>query len=133
MARRMKDTGDAFRAVITRTTTHADGRVIERTTYEGPYATVGTAKSRVTFNTSSRYRNAWDKSTTVTVGHVERASTNWTRIDEPAVDTMTISQRAYDDLVEAAAKLAALEAAGVDNWEGYSFAFADEDDEENLS
>ena len=34
-------------------------------------------------------------------------------------ETVTISQKEYDSLLEARAMLSALEAAGVDNWEGY--------------
>ena len=34
-------------------------------------------------------------------------------------DTVTISQREYDQLVRDSYKLAALEAGGVDNWEWY--------------
>ena len=80
MARDMGDNGEAFRAVVVHTTTHADGRVTSRTYYQGPYATVGAAKSRLTWAkrmAENRYRNARDGSETVMVGHVERASTNW--------------------------------------------------------
>lgn len=38
--------------------------------------------------------------------------------------TVTISKKEHDELKKAAKELAALEAAGVDNWEGYSEAFA---------
>ncbi len=40
-------------------------------------------------------------------------------------DTVTISTIEYARLNEAACKLEALEAAGVDNWEGYSIAMAE--------
>jgi hypothetical protein len=46
--------------------------------------------------------------------------------------TVTISQEHYDQLKASSDKLAALEAAGVDNWEGYGNAMAqleDDDDE----
>lgn len=39
-----------------------------------------------------------------------------------------ISQKRYKELMEAEVKLNALYAAGVDNWEGYSEAFGDDDD-----
>ncbi len=35
-----------------------------------------------------------------------------------------VSQETWDRWTDAAARLAALEAAGVDNWEGYSYAMA---------
>jgi hypothetical protein len=44
-------------------------------------------------------------------------------------ETVTISKKRYDSLIDAQKKLDRLEAAGVDNWEGYSEAFIDEDDE----
>lgn len=37
-------------------------------------------------------------------------------------DTVTVSAERYAELIEAEAFLDALEAAGVDNWEGYDFA-----------
>lgn len=80
MARNMGDNGEAFRAVITHTTTKTDGTVTSRTYYEGPYATVGAAKSRITWakrNRRNGYRNAWDLSETVITAHVEKAVTNW--------------------------------------------------------
>ena len=46
--------------------------------------------------------------------------------------TVTISSEEYKSLLEDRRFLRALEAAGVDNWEGYQYAFEDEDeDEEN--
>lgn len=41
--------------------------------------------------------------------------------------TMTITHREYDRLLEDSQFLARLRAAGVDNWEGYSNAFDEED------
>ena len=84
MPRTMGDNGEAFRAVITTTTTHTDGRMTTRTSYEGPYATVGAAKSRITWAKRGRrngYRNARDGSETVYTGHVEKAVTNWEPVD----------------------------------------------------
>jgi hypothetical protein len=46
------------------------------------------------------------------------------------METVTIPKKVYERLKEDSRVLAALEAAGVDNWEGYSYAFEDEDDEE---
>ncbi len=40
-------------------------------------------------------------------------------------DKITITTEEYDRLLEAKNKLAALEAAGVDNWDGYDFAMED--------
>ena len=34
-------------------------------------------------------------------------------------ETITISKKEYESLLEDSEKLSALEAAGVDNWEGY--------------
>jgi len=34
-------------------------------------------------------------------------------------ETVTISKKEYESLLEDSEKLSALEAAGVDNWEGY--------------
>ena len=42
---------------------------------------------------------------------------------------ITISQKEYDVLKEAEKKLGALEAAGVDNWEGYDIAMVHLEDE----
>ena len=39
-----------------------------------------------------------------------------------AAETVTISKAAYDELLEAQEWLSMLEAAGVDNWEGYDVA-----------
>ena len=38
---------------------------------------------------------------------------------------VTITQEEYESLLEDSKFLRALEAAGVDNWEGYEFAFED--------
>jgi hypothetical protein len=43
-------------------------------------------------------------------------------IKEKKMDEITISRIEYEDLVNATKKLRALEAAGVDNWEGYDVA-----------
>ncbi len=45
-------------------------------------------------------------------------------------DQVCVSRADYVRLVNRSKTLARLEAAGVDNWEGYSYAF-DEDDEED--
>lgn len=37
-------------------------------------------------------------------------------------ETVTITKREYESLLEDVNKLRALEGAGVDNWEGYSYA-----------
>ncbi len=37
-------------------------------------------------------------------------------------ETVTITKKEYDDLVKRDAFLSCLEGAGVDNWDGYSFA-----------
>lgn len=44
-------------------------------------------------------------------------------------DTVTISVKRYEQLLEAERFLSAIEAAGVDNWEGYSEAFIDDEDD----
>ena len=41
------------------------------------------------------------------------------------MDTMTITCREYESLVNDSKILQALENAGVDNWEGYEFAMED--------
>lgn len=41
-----------------------------------------------------------------------------------------ITEKEYNKLKESDRILRALEAAGVDNWEGYSSAFQDEDEED---
>ena len=38
------------------------------------------------------------------------------------METVTISKKEYDELVEDQKMLRALEGAGVDNWEGYDYA-----------
>ncbi len=38
-------------------------------------------------------------------------------------ETVTISKKEYEKLLKDSRFLQALEAAGVDNWEGYEFAF----------
>lgn len=40
-------------------------------------------------------------------------------------DTIVISKDRYNELLEAEEKLNCLEAAGVDNWDGYDFAMED--------
>lgn len=47
-------------------------------------------------------------------------------------DTITITLKEYNSLLEDSALLAALEAAGVDNWEGYSDAVNAIDEEEEM-
>lgn len=42
---------------------------------------------------------------------------------------VTISQKRYKELLEAERFLSALEANGVDNWDGYHMAFEDDDDD----
>lgn len=39
-----------------------------------------------------------------------------------AMDTVTITRKEYDQLVKDSEWLSYLEAAGVDNWEGYDYA-----------
>lgn len=46
-------------------------------------------------------------------------------------ETITIDKSHYKRLIEASEKLNALEAAGVDNWEGYSIALSMLEDEES--
>ena len=46
-------------------------------------------------------------------------------------ETVTISAEEYEYLLDRANKLSALEAAGVDNWEGYSYALEIMEDDEN--
>lgn len=46
------------------------------------------------------------------------------------IETVTISEKLFTELSKAYAKLAKLEAAGVDNWEGYEFAFGDDEEED---
>jgi hypothetical protein len=43
-------------------------------------------------------------------------------------ETVTLTAERFDDLVEAEAFLERLYAAGVDNWEGYSEAFKEDDE-----
>jgi hypothetical protein len=45
-------------------------------------------------------------------------------------ETVTISRDEYEGLKVAERKLAALERAGVDNWQGYEVIYAIEDDDE---
>ena len=54
-------------------------------------------------------------------------------MDSNDSETVTISRKEYDQLQKDAAMLNALEAGGVDNWEGYSEACAslDEDEDED--
>lgn len=46
-------------------------------------------------------------------------------------ETITILKAHYQELVEDSRFLKALQAAGVDNWEGYSYAFDYLDEEED--
>ena len=46
-------------------------------------------------------------------------------------EKIIISMKRYKDLIMAEDKLLALEAAGVDNWEGYSDAMEEDADEDN--
>lgn len=45
-------------------------------------------------------------------------------------DKVTISKEEYEELKERNSFLERLEAAGVDNWEGYSYAFEDDEEED---
>jgi hypothetical protein len=121
MARSMTDRGEAFRAVLVRTSTRSDGTTSTRTEYEGPYATVGAAKARVTYWTTRDYRREQ------TTGYVEKAATNWERVDGPPGEEMvTVPLSTLEFLKEDSRFLSNLQAAGVDNWEGYEYAFSDE-------
>jgi hypothetical protein len=46
-------------------------------------------------------------------------------------DKIVISMKRYKELIMAEEKLLALEAAGVNNWEGYSDAMEEEDEDED--
>jgi len=48
------------------------------------------------------------------------------------MSTVTISRKEYNKLLQAQSELDALEAAGVDNWEGYSEAMQQQEDEEDI-
>jgi hypothetical protein len=45
-------------------------------------------------------------------------------------ETVTITKKKYEKLLEDSRTLSRLYAAGVDNWEGYGLAFEDEEGEE---
>lgn len=45
-------------------------------------------------------------------------------------DWITITKKEYLELLQDSNKLAALEGAGVDNWDGYSYAMESLEDEE---
>lgn len=45
--------------------------------------------------------------------------------DTSSPETITINKAHYDQLISDSEKLAALERAGVDNWDGYDFAMDD--------
>ncbi len=121
MARSMTDRGEAFRAVLVRTSTRSDGTTSTRTEYEGPYATVGAAKARVTYWTTRDYRREQ------TTGYVEKAATNWERVDgPPGPEMVTVTADLFRSLKEDSNFLGRLYAAGVDNWEGYEYAFTEE-------
>jgi len=47
-------------------------------------------------------------------------------------ETVTISKKEYESLLEDSEKLSALEAAGVDNWEGYDNAMEMMEDMEDM-
>lgn len=70
------DATDTFRAVIVRKRPRweEDAYVFEdKTYYEGPYATIGTARQRVSF-----WRNYADN---FVDGWIEKASAEWKRVD----------------------------------------------------
>lgn len=72
MARDMnRDASEVFRAVLVRG---------DHTFYEGPYATRGAARARVTY-----WENAWGTDAGYT-GHVESSSVTWTRVDTAPQD-----------------------------------------------
>lgn len=48
----------------------------------------------------------------------------------PTEETVTIPLSEYEDLKRSSLFLSRLEAAGVDNWEGYDLAFEDEDEDD---
>lgn len=67
-------TGDVYRAVIT--STNRDGTT--STWYEGPYATAGAARGRVTFWTN--HLTDPDTGKSRATGHVEQAVTTWSQV-----------------------------------------------------
>jgi hypothetical protein len=72
MARDMnRDASEVFRAVLVRG---------DYTFYEGPYATRGAARARVTF-----WENRWGTEAGYT-GHVESSQVTWTRVDTTPQD-----------------------------------------------
>lgn len=87
MARAMGDDGAAFRAVVVVTypaepeSDYEPHRVERRSTfYAGPYRTKGAAMTAITREQqdAKRYRGRQDWEV---IGHVERAVTNWERIE----------------------------------------------------
>ena len=92
------DGGPVFRAVIT---SWPAGR--SRTTWhEGPYASHGAARARITFWTN--YLRDADTGKPYASGYVERTESTWRRLDDPApVDTRTAALAEAADL---AARLA---------------------------
>lgn len=80
--REVRNHDEAFRAVVTRVSTNHTTREVKQSpaTYLGPYATKGAATAAI-----SRERRwpGWSPSGTSidVVGHVERAVTNWERVD----------------------------------------------------
>lgn len=73
MARKvgMEPEATVYRAVVTKP---AYGTLPARTVYEGPYATVGAARARVTF-----WRNYYNGEAS---GHVEAGHFTWTPLEE---------------------------------------------------
>lgn len=137
------DGTDVFRAVVTVTMTFDDGRepTVRTRTY-GPYGTAAPAKARIS---SAQNDARWDnefhdyrmyvgspKRTTVVEGRVEKAAITWTDINapEPVAETVTIPVTEYESLKEDERFLGRLQAAGVDNWEGYEYAFEDDEDDD---
>ena len=71
-------------------------------------------------NRGKRYR-------TITSGEITPEGYLTMTEQEKAEATITIPYLRYEELVRDQVTLSRLEAAGVDNWEGYSFAFEDTD------
>ena len=93
----------------------------------GPYPKEHTAASQIT-----RKRNAFTRSDVTVTGCVEVGQVIWTPLGQEE-DVVLVSKSELESLREDARKLAALEAAGVDNWSDYDYAMAslydDEEDE----
>lgn len=102
-----------YRAVISR----ADGSFREAI---GPYLKSGTAHAQIT-----RRRRYWPTE----AGRVEVGQVIWTpEGQEAAVELVATSE--LESLREDRDFLQRLRNAGVDNWEGYSFAFQDDEEDE---